>query len=64
MNIWERNICPDCSYIWERDLDGTWRYISLIAVPVPEERTCPVCNMNMHIKWVSPLPTLPQKQKD
>jgi hypothetical protein len=63
MPQWQRSVCPDCMLIWERDLDGAWRYISLVAIPVPAERTCPLCHSNLYVKWVRPLPVLPQEEK-
>ncbi|HEU5227257.1 MAG TPA: hypothetical protein VFU49_05540 [Ktedonobacteraceae bacterium] len=59
MHQWERNLCPTCTLIWERNLDGAWRYISLIAVPLPTERACPICTNNFQMTWVTQLPTLP-----
>jgi len=57
---WERSICPTCSLIWERNLDGAWRYTSLIAVPMPAERSCPLCASHLRVKWIVPLPVLPE----
>jgi len=57
---WERNFCPDCNLVWERNLDGAWRYISRMAVPVPEDRVCPICSSKLHMHWVRPLPLLPE----
>lgn len=64
MNMWERNLCPDCSLVWERDLDGAWRYIAMVDVPLPAERACPVCRSGMHMQWVRPLPVLPEAQEE
>ena len=57
---WERNLCPDCTLVWERNLDGAWRYISIIAVPVPDERVCPICSSKLYMHWVRPLPLFPE----
>ena len=58
---WERNFCPNCNLVWERNLDGAWRYISMIAVPVPDDRVCPICSSSLYIQWVRPLPVLPEE---
>jgi hypothetical protein len=63
MTQWQRNMCPDCTLVWEHNLDGAWRYIAMIAIPVPIERVCPLCSSNLSIKWVKPLPTFPQEAK-
>ena len=56
---WQRNICPQCTLIWEHNLDGAWRYIAMVAVPLPSERECPVCRNNFSMHWEKPLPVLP-----
>ncbi len=60
MTQWERNICPDCTLVWERNLDGIWRYIAMVSVPLPAERTCPVCASGFHMQWEKVLPVLPE----
>ncbi|MBE3560480.1 MAG: hypothetical protein IMW89_14835 [Ktedonobacteraceae bacterium] len=56
---WERCLCPECTLVWERNLDGAWRYIALVAVPLPQERPCPLCASNLSLHWEKPLPALP-----
>ncbi len=63
MLTWEKHLCPDCSFVWERNLDGAWRYISMIAMPLPEERACPICKSSLQMKWLRPLPVLPENDK-
>ncbi|MBO0778504.1 MAG: hypothetical protein J2P37_06705 [Ktedonobacteraceae bacterium] len=63
MTPWERCLCPDCTLVWERNLDGAWRYIARIAVPVPAERACPACASNLRVQWMEPLPVLPKDEK-
>lgn len=63
MALWERCLCPDCSFVWERNLDGAWRYTAMVAVPVPEERACPICASNLHMVWERPLPVLPEDKQ-
>lgn len=63
MLTWERNVCPNCSLVWERNLDGAWRYIARIAVPLPEERACPVCQSKLHLRWIRPVPVLPSTER-
>lgn len=60
---WERNLCPDCNLVWERNLDDAWRYISVIAVPVPADRVCPICSIKLCMHWVRPLPLLPEESE-
>jgi hypothetical protein len=55
---WERYFCPECSLVWERNLDGAWRYMAMIAVPMPSDRKCPLCSSKLHMHWVRPLPIL------
>jgi hypothetical protein len=64
MPRWERSLCPGCSLIWERNLDGAWRYISLVAVPLPVERGCPMCKSNLRVEWKRPLPVLPAEKAE
>jgi hypothetical protein len=60
---WERCLCPNCTLIWERNLDGVWRYIALVAVPLPQEKTCPVCASNLSMRWKKALPVLPSVEE-
>ncbi len=59
---WDRYCCPSCSYVWERNNDGAWRYVSQIAVPIPDERSCPPCGMMLPWVWIEPLPLFPHDQ--
>ncbi len=61
---WERNTCPDCSLIWERNLDGVWRYVAMISVPLPSDRACPVCASGLHMEWARPLPVFPKDEEE
>jgi hypothetical protein len=60
---WERCLCPDCTLVWERNLDGAWRYIARVAVPLPEEKSCPICTINLYMQWEQSLPILPDSDK-
>ncbi len=61
MTLWERCLCPECQLVWERNLDGAWRYTAMIAVPVPDERSCPICASKLIMMWKKPLPVLPEE---
>jgi hypothetical protein len=54
----ERYLCPGCTLVWERNLDGAWRYLAMLAVPRPDERSCPTCSAVMPMIWIEPLPLL------
>jgi hypothetical protein len=64
MNQWERCLCPDCALVWERNLDGAWRYTALIDVPLPAERSCPICASNLFMVWEKPLPVFPSTEEE
>jgi hypothetical protein len=33
----------------------------MIAVPVPDERSCPICASKLIMMWKKPLPVLPEE---
>jgi hypothetical protein len=34
-----------------------------MAVPLPVEKTCPICASNLYMQWEKPLPVLPDTEK-